>query len=59
MRATSRCTTYPKIGMIQRWKREKSAGDQNYPAGVFPFLFQETSNVDFCQKDYMPSNPSS
>jgi len=59
MRETSRCTTYPKIGMIQRWKREKSASDQNCPAGVFSFVFQETSDDDFCQKDYVPSNPSS
>jgi hypothetical protein len=44
--------------MIQRWKREKSTGDQNYPAGEFPFVFQETSDDDFCQMNYMPSNPS-
>jgi len=59
MRATSRCITYPNIGMIQQWNREKSTGDQNCPAGVFPFVFQETSDDDFCQKDYVPSNPSS
>jgi hypothetical protein len=45
--------------MIQQWKREKLTGDQNCPAGVFPFVFQETSDDDFCQKDYVPSNPSS
>jgi len=44
--------------MIQQWKREKSAGDQNCSAGVFPFVFQETSDDDLCQKDYVPSNPS-
>ena len=44
--------------MLQRWKREKSVGDQNCPASVFPFVFQETSDDDFCQKDYVPSNPS-
>jgi hypothetical protein len=58
MRETSRFTTYPKIGMLQRWKREKSVGDQNCPASVFPFVFQETSDDDFYQKDYVPSNPS-
>jgi hypothetical protein len=58
MKATSRRTTYPKIGMIQRLKRAKSVGDQNYHAGVFTFGFQETSNDDFCQTDYVPSNPS-
>jgi len=59
MRATSRHTTYPKIDIIQRWKREKSASDQNCHASVFVFVFQETSGDDFCQKDYVPSNPSS
>ena len=44
--------------MIQRWKREKSAGKQNCPVGVFPFVFQETSDDDFCQTDYVISNPS-
>jgi len=38
IKATSRHTTYPKIGMLQRWKREKSVGDQNYPTNVFPFF---------------------
>ena len=45
--------------MIQRWKREKSAGDQNCPAGIFPFVFQNTSDDDGCSMDYVPSNPSS
>jgi hypothetical protein len=58
MQATSRRTTYPKIGTIQRWKREKSAGDQNYPAGIFPYVFQYTSDDDFCSMDYGPSHPS-
>jgi len=58
MKATARCTTYPKIGMIQRWKRETSANYQNCPASVFPFVFQETSDDDFCQTEYVPSNPS-
>jgi hypothetical protein len=35
----TRRTTYPKIGMIQRCKRENSVGDQNCLAGVFPFVF--------------------
>ena len=56
MRETSRCTTYPKIGMIQRWNREKSVGDQNCLAGVFPFVFQENFDDDFHQTDYVPSN---
>jgi hypothetical protein len=44
--------------MIQRWKREKSASDQNYPAGEFPFVFQETSDDAFCHTVYVPSNTS-
>jgi hypothetical protein len=44
--------------MSQRWKREKLAGDQNCPASEFPFVFQEPSDDDFCQTDYVPSNPS-
>ena len=28
MKATSRCTTYPRMSMIQRQKRDKSTGDQ-------------------------------
>jgi hypothetical protein len=44
--------------MSQRWKRKKSAGDQNCPASEFPFVFQEPSDDDFCQTDYVPSNPS-
>ena len=58
MKATSRHTTYPKIGTIQRWKREKSAGDQNFPAGILPFVFQDTSDDDGCSMDYVPSNRS-
>jgi len=58
MKATSRHTTYPRMSMIQRWKREKSAGNQNCPTGVFPFLFQESSEDDFCQHDCGLSNPS-
>jgi len=56
MKATSRHATYPKIGMLQRWKREKSVGDQNCPANVFPFVFHEISDDDFCQTDCVPSN---
>jgi len=58
MKATSRRTTYPKIGTIQRLKREKSAGDQNCPAGIFPYVFQYTSDDDFCSMNYVPSKPS-
>jgi hypothetical protein len=59
MKATFRRTTYPKINMIQQWKREKSVGNQNCHAGVFPFVFQEIYDDDLCQTDYVPSNPSS
>jgi hypothetical protein len=59
MKATSRCTTYPKIGMLQQWKREKSVGDQNCPTGVFPFVFQKIADDEFYQMDCVPSNPSS
>jgi hypothetical protein len=44
--------------MIQRSKIEKSTSHQNYPAGVFPFVFQEISEDDFCQTGYVLSNPS-
>jgi hypothetical protein len=53
MKTTSRRTTYPKINMLQRWKRENSAGDQSYPASVFPFVFQEMSDDDFYIKKIM------
>ena len=39
-------------------EERESVGDQNCPAGVFSFVFQETSDDDFCQTDYVPSNPS-
>ena len=39
--------------MLQRWKRENSAGDQSYPASVFPFVFQEMSDDDFYIKKIM------
>jgi len=39
--------------MLQRWKRENSAGDQSYPASVFPFVFQEMSDDDFYKKKIM------
>jgi hypothetical protein len=44
--------------MLQRWKRENSAGDQSCPASVFPFVFQEMYDDDFYQKNYFLSNPS-
>jgi hypothetical protein len=53
LKATLSRTTYPKINMIQRWKREKSVDDQNCPAGVFSFVFQKVSDDDLCQKDYV------
>jgi len=58
MNATSRRTTYPKIGILQQWKREKSVGNKNCPAGVFSFFFQEIADDEFCQMDCVPSNPS-
>jgi hypothetical protein len=45
--------------MIQRWKREKSVGDQNCSACVFPSVFQKVSYDDLCQTDRVISNPSS
>jgi hypothetical protein len=58
MKKTSQRTTYTNIDMIQRWKREESIGDQNCPASVFPFVFQEISDDDFYQTDCVLSNPS-
>jgi len=58
MKVTSRCTTYPRMSMIQRWKREKSAGDQTALQVHFLFVFQEIPNDDFCQTDCVPSNCS-
>lgn len=43
--------------MIQRCKREKSVGNQNYPASVFSFVFQECFDDDFFQTDCVHSNP--
>jgi hypothetical protein len=34
------------------------ASDQTFPTSVFPFVFQETSDDDLCQMDYVPLNPS-
>jgi hypothetical protein len=58
MKATSRRTLYPRMSMIQRWKREKSAGDQTALQVHFLFFFQEMFDDDFCQMDCVPSNPS-
>jgi hypothetical protein len=43
---------------IQRWNRDKSAGDQNCPARVFPFVSQELSDYDIYPMDYVLSKPS-
>ena len=58
MKAKSRRTTYPIMSMIQRWKREKSAGDQTALQVHFLFVFQEISDDDFYQTDCVSSNPS-
>jgi hypothetical protein len=58
MKTTSRRTIYPQTDTIQRCNRDKSAGDQNCPAGVFPFVSQEMSDDDFCQMHCVLSNPS-
>jgi hypothetical protein len=44
--------------MIQRWPREKSAGDQTALQVHFLFVFHEIPDDDFCQMDYVPSNLS-
>jgi len=44
--------------MIQRWKREKSAGDQTALQVHFLFVFHELPDDDFYQTDYVPSNRS-
>jgi hypothetical protein len=46
------------MSMIQRWKREKSAGDQTALQVHFLFVFQDISDDDFCQMDCAPANPS-
>jgi hypothetical protein len=46
------------MSTIQRWKREKSAGDQTALQVHFLFVFQEISDDDFCEMDCVPSNPS-
>jgi hypothetical protein len=46
------------MSMIQRWKRENSAGDQTALQVHFLFVFQDIADDDFCQMDYGPSNPS-
>ena len=57
MKATSRRTTYPRMSMIQRWKREKSAGDQTALQVHFLLVFQEISDDEFSQTDCVSSNP--
>jgi hypothetical protein len=44
--------------MIQRWKREKLAGDQTALQVHFLFVFHEITDDDFYQTDYVPSNRS-
>jgi hypothetical protein len=46
------------MSMIQRWKREKSVGDQTAMQVHSLFVFQEIFDDAFCQKDCVPSNPS-
>jgi len=46
------------MSMIQRWKREKSAGDQTALQVHFLFVFHEIPDDDFCQTDCVPSNRS-
>jgi len=58
MKVTSRLTTYPRMSMIQRWKRDKSIGDQTALQVHFLFVFHEIPDDDFCQPDCVPSNRS-
>ena len=58
MKVTSRRTIYPRMSMIQRCKREKSAGDQTALQVHFVFVLQDISDDDFCQTYCVPSNPS-
>jgi len=58
MKANSRHTTYPRMSMIQWWKREKSSGDQTAMQVYFLFVFQELSDDVCCPTDCVPSNPS-
>jgi hypothetical protein len=45
------------MSMIQRWKREKSAGDQTALQVHFLLVFQEISDDEFSQTDCVSSNP--
>jgi len=56
MKLTSSRTTYPRMSMIQRWKREKSAGDQTALQVHFLFVFHELPDDNFCHTDCVPSN---
>jgi len=58
MKVTSRRTTYPRMRMIQRCKREKSAGDQTALQVHFLFVFHEIPDDSFYQTDCVPSNRS-
>ena len=58
MKLTSSRTTYPRMSMIQRWKKETSAGDQTAMQVHFLFVFHEIPDDDFCQTDCVPSNRS-
>ena len=59
MKVTSRRTTYPRMSMIQLWNREKSAGDQNCSAKLFPFVFQKRSDDDFRRIMFLQISPVS
>jgi len=58
MKVTSRRTTYPRMSMIQRWTREKSAGDQTALQVHFLFVFHDIPDDDFCHTYCVPSNLS-
>ena len=58
MKVTSRRTIYPRMSMIQRCKREKSASDQTALQVHFVFVLQDIYDDDFCQTDCVSSNPS-
>jgi len=59
MKVTSRRTTYPRMNMIQRCKRDKLSGDQTALQVHFLFVFQEICDDYLCQTDCVTSNPSS
>jgi len=57
MKVTSRCTTYPRMSMIQRWKRENISQWPKLPCGCISFCFLGNFWWWFMSNGCVSSNP--